>query len=124
MPGNTPQEAEGNAKRRERPALDEGLEKHVSLQSVYSRDSKLGIVDSKQELQHLLSGLRAGAARSLVRSDISWTNFGWAPIVGCTVFDWPDGSRSYRFGRVKVHDRLDGAVHAEFPFNDAPEGSA
>ena len=56
------------------------------LESVYAYAAHLGIVSSMQELKDQLTAMRQSSDRGLVRSDISWTDFGWACIVGCTVY--------------------------------------
>ena len=60
-------------------------ESETTRDLVYSYATNLGIVDSRQALKDLLDSLRENAPRRLVPSDISWTNFGWAAVVGCTV---------------------------------------
>lgn len=49
------------------------------------------------------------------------SQLGYCNLTGKTkgrqVHTWPDGTKSYRFGRVNTHDILDGRQHKDFPPN-------
>lgn len=69
-------------RQRKRKPLRKDIE---AIDAVYERAHRLGIVQSREELYAMLNGVYLEAASGLRKSDISWTGYGWSPIVGCTV---------------------------------------
>ncbi|MCA8936476.1 MAG: DUF5131 family protein [Planctomycetes bacterium] len=67
-------------KRRTRPLT---LNQEV-VDRVFDHAFDLGIASSREALNMQLNQMYQQAPRGLIRSQISWTTYGWACIVGCT----------------------------------------
>lgn len=56
----------------------------LDLDTIWAQVEATGFLESRDQMCAMLEYLYRTAAHGLCRSDISWTQYGWACIVGCT----------------------------------------